>query len=136
MQTLEQRLLKCSYDCVKAHIGEDKKACEKYIIWTKSLGSMIQSSGLAQAMAFLEAKAAKNADDALGFKWLKDDLSQEPIVGQHGKDIAEVAKSAAAIDYAALTQRAMLALVYFQRFAESLLEDQTLQDKKEDGVSP
>jgi CRISPR type III-B/RAMP module-associated protein Cmr5 len=132
MQTLELRLLKCSYDCVKAHIGADKKAREKYIIWTKSLGAMIQSSGLAQAMAFLESKAAKNEGDALGFKWLKEDLSQEPIVGQHGTDIAEVAKSAAAIEYAALTRRVMLALVYFQRFAESLLEDQTSQNKQEE----
>jgi CRISPR type III-B/RAMP module-associated protein Cmr5 len=132
MKTLEQQLMQCAYEKVVRRQEGSKGAREKYVIWTKSLGAMIQSSGLAQAVAFLKSK-----DDEEGFKWLLEDLSDPIITGENqNNNLYEIVthEQTDVYKYMALTRRVMKALVYFKRFAESFLDTKNVNGAKEQTV--
>jgi CRISPR-associated protein Cmr5 len=76
---------------------------------------LIRTAGLAQALAFVQARG-KNAH-----KKLLDDLATV-ISAQNGETLATTSRTAPLPDYMRLTQHALAALLWFKRFAQSVLE--------------
>ncbi len=118
--TLQTRLMSKALERINAHKGkfEDKNKqkewVEKYTTWVKSFPSLVQTSGLAQAVAFAEEKAKKEPS----VRALLDDLAQTP--GIDGP-LLEKVKSSTVEDYAFLTQRLLDSIVFYKRFCVSVL---------------
>jgi CRISPR-associated protein Cmr5 len=85
---------------------------------------LIRTVGLAQALAFVQARGKKDAH-----KKLLDDLAAvisaqngETLDASTGETLATTSRTAPLPDYMRLTQHALAALLWFKRFAQSVLE--------------
>lgn len=115
MATLQQELLSHAYGKITGRATEDGGAKKTYGIWCHNLPGLIAVSGLAQATAFLDSKK-----DKPGFGWLLDDLGSVPGLPGTGSVLNRV-RTASTPEYMLMTQRIQAALVYYKRFAESIL---------------
>lgn len=122
MRTLDQQMAAYAFQKVSAHENASKSLRDKYGIWCKGLPGLIQQCGLAQAIAFLESKAARTTDPGHeAFQWLLQDLWQVP--GLDAVPSLEVyIRQCPVSDYILATRRIQLALVFFKRFSESVLD--------------
>lgn len=129
LKTLEQQLAAYAYEKVKERLNEKKELRDKYGIWCVGTGQLVRNCGLAQALAFLESKGAKN--DA--FKWLLCDLNDTPgLPNREGSLLDRVTTNYDVADYVFATQRIQRVLVYFKRFAVSVLgADPTTREEGE-----
>jgi CRISPR-associated protein Cmr5 len=120
MKSVNQQLLAHAYQKVKARDSEPEEAKKKYGIWCHNLPGLISVSGLAQAIAFMESKmeSKKGKDD--GFKFLLEDLKGIPGVAVG--ELKDVVIHADVAQYMFYTQRIQQALVFFKRFAVSILK--------------
>lgn len=121
LQTRSQIYAAAVYEKVKA-IEDDKAKSdpykEKYTGMARKLPILIQSAGLAQALAFVDSKT-----DEMAWRDLLKDL--EAVVGQtKGKSLRDASRSKDLdlLDYMHLTRKTVGALLWFKRFAESVLE--------------
>lgn len=91
---------------------------KKYGSWAHTLPVLIRSAGLAQATAFLESKA--NAD---GPKQLRDDLQKvlRDLGVLKDKTLLEQAHGLGLLEYTLLTREVLGVLIWFKRFADSVL---------------
>ena len=85
----------------------------RYGAMAHQLPILIRSAGLAQALAFLESR------DTKGHKQLLIDLAA--TVGQPGT-LLQSAREASIGEYMNLTQQVMAALLWYKRFAQSVLD--------------
>ncbi|GEM_PF-103807 len=87
---------------------------KKYGGMAHKLPVLIRTAGLAQALAFVEGKSEA------GWTRLVEDLNA--VVGKtNGKDLLQASLSEDLFSYMHLTRKTMDALVWFKRFAESVL---------------
>lgn len=127
MQTRDQKYAVDILDKVSKVSKEKKEYQNIYGGMSNKLPILIRTAGLAQALSFVEAKAIKV--DAL--QQLIKDLS-----GTVGKqDLAKDARELPLNEYIRLTQQVMAALLWYKRFAQSVLgvdvsdRDDTTSDK-------
>lgn len=115
MQTRDQEYALDAYKNVSSvKEGHKKEIGRKYGVMCHKLPILIHTAGLAQALAFVEArKAGKEAI----YKTFLDNLGH--TVGEDG--LAAKARAAELNDYMRLTNHVMEALVWYKRFAQSIL---------------
>ncbi len=114
MQTRDQ---KYAVDVYK-RVSEVKKTAEevdrnRYGAMAHQLPILIRSAGLAQALAFLDSR------DTKGHKQLLIDLAA--TVGQPGT-LLKSAREVGIGEYMNLTRQVMAALLWYKRFAQSILD--------------
>lgn len=117
MQTRDQKYAVQIFGQVKAvkdSPNEDEH--KQYGSMAHTLPILIRSAGLAQALAFVEARGKdphKNLLDHLAKVILNE--------GSNGRSLCEQSWKAELADYKYLTHKAMAALVWYKRFAQSVL---------------
>ncbi len=112
MQTIEQELAEKVYHKVVAHKG--KTDAKQYGSMAHKLPILVRTAGLAEALAFVESRGKDPLDALL------DDLARV-VSNQSRKDFVAQSRNADLQNYIYLTRRAMLALKWFKRFAQSVL---------------
>ena len=98
-----------------------QKERESYGTMAHRLPVLIRTAGLAQALAFVEAKATGKADSEKprqrAYRQLLKDLGKTVSRA----DLAEAAREADFLDYMRLTEQVIEALIWYKRYAESVL---------------
>src|SRR5450631_1375739 len=113
MQTRDQKYALDAYTNVLAIKDKDKKNARKYGVMCHKLPILIHTAGLAQALAFVESRK-----DVIYKKDFLDNLGK--TIEIEGK-LTEAARTAELNDYMRLTAQVMEALVWYKRFAQSIL---------------
>jgi CRISPR-associated protein Cmr5 len=115
MQTRDQ---KYAADVYKKVLEVKKNAEEadrnRYGAMAHQLPILIRTAGLAQALAFLESR------DTKGHKQLLIDLTA--TVGKSAGTLTASAREAGMSEYMNLTRQVMAALLWYKRFAQSVLD--------------
>ncbi len=114
MQTREQKYAQDVYNRVCAIINDERMNRKKYGGMAHKLPILIRTAGLAQALTFVEARGDKSGSQCQ----LLRDLGA--TVG-HGDKLAADARSAELGEYMRLTQQVLDALLWYKRFAQSVL---------------
>ncbi|SRR6266705_1188797 len=96
---------------VKENLNGDDR--NRYGSMAHQLPILIRSAGLAQALAFLETR------DTVGHRQLLNDLAA--TVGLSGT-LVQKARGAELNEYMHLTRQVMAALLWYKRFAQSILD--------------
>jgi CRISPR-associated protein Cmr5 len=129
MLTRDQRYAVKAYEHVSAVKKDDQKS---YGAMAHKLPILIRTAGLAQALTFVEARGLESQ------KQLLKDLASTLGKASEGV-LLEQARSSELSAYMLLTQQVLAALLWYKRFAQSVLgvqasdEAQSAQDgKKED----
>jgi len=110
---------------VKKNLSEDDR--NRYGAMAHQLPILVRSAGLAQALAFLETRESK------GHKQLLIDLAA--TVGLPDTLVQEV-RGAELNDYMHLTRQFMAALLWYKRFAQSILDIKASDIVKEANLAP
>ncbi len=114
MQARDQKYAADAYNKVFAAKQNKKEFYEKYGTMAHKLPILIRTAGLAQALWFVESRG-KDAQ-----KQLLDDLAK--TVGKQEKAILlNRAREAQLNEYMLLTKQMMDALLWYKRFAQSVL---------------
>jgi CRISPR-associated protein Cmr5 len=114
MQTRDQKYAIDIFNRVSKVSKEKKEYQNIYGGMSHKLPILIRTAGLAQALSFVEAKAIKvNA-----LQQLIKDLSE--TIGK--QDLAKDARELPLSEYVRLTQQVMAALLWYKRFAQSVLD--------------
>ena len=114
MQTREQEYAIKVYDQV-SKLAKPQEYLDQYGSMAHQLPVLVRSAGLAQALAFVEARGKE------AHKRLLDDLAQ--VVGyDNGKALAAKSRTASLTEYMLLTERVLAALIWYKRFAQSVLD--------------
>ncbi len=128
MKTLEQEFAEKAYNKTVAFGNQypNKEQTERaqYGGMAHKLPILIRTAGLAEAVAFVESRGKA------GHTALLEDLAQV-VANKNMKDFAADSRTFEMQDYVYLTRRAMLALKWFKRFAQSVLEVEPTQDEGE-----
>ncbi len=114
MKTLEQEYAGKIYLLVKAY--ESDEARKYYGGMAQKLPVLVRTAGLAQALAFVEAKASGVRE-----KPYTDLLQHLAQVGDIG-DVAKESREAELPEYMDLTRKTVRALTWFKRFSQSILK--------------
>ncbi|MDD3564580.1 MAG: type III-B CRISPR module-associated protein Cmr5 [Methanothrix sp.] len=104
--TREQKRAQAAYDCIKEVTGN----YQEYVQMTKKFPALVHTCGLAQAVAFADAKD--------GDEYLKH-LTK--VMGLEG-DLGERSRNTDIIDYQRYSREAMAAATWLKRYAEAVLE--------------
>lgn len=120
MQTREQRYAADVYQRVQPLVSLELKQRKKYGGMAHKLPILIRTAGLAQALAFVEARG-----DCLQ-KQLLNDLAA--TVGyKDANDLLNKSRTANLSEYMLLTQQTLAALLWYKRFAQSVLDVDTAE---------
>ncbi|MBE7534767.1 MAG: type III-B CRISPR module-associated protein Cmr5 [Anaerolineales bacterium] len=98
---------------------KDEKIQKRYGSMAYRLPILVRSAGLAQALAFVESKSKHEASHP--YTYLLNHLAEVVIGNNDGKALAGQSRNADVQEYMYLTQRTMLALKWYKRFAETML---------------
>lgn len=118
MRTLDQEFAEKAYKKADDFGMEHLKGTperKQYGSMAHKLPILVRTAGLAEALAFVESRGKA------GHKALLKDLGEIVLEG-NGEDFAGESRTAPMQRYVYLTRRTMLALKWFKRFAESVLE--------------
>lgn len=123
MQTRDQRLAKSSFTRVSAR--KATKDAAKYGSMALKLPALVRSAGLAQALAFADAKGHEALLDDLAASVLNDLPGKESQVSR--ADLLTRSREVQLTEYIRLTRDVLAALQWYRRFAKSVLgaEDTT-----------
>ena len=143
MLTLDQQYAISAHQRVtkiKEKYLDEEKSRNKYGSTAHKLPILIRTAGLAQALAFVETRGKNDGKDKDGKKRenpYKDFLQDlEATVGTNGQGtLAKRAREAELEDYMLLTQQVLHALLWYKRFAQSILDvdaSTTVDDGKEE----
>jgi len=94
---------------------EDKDTYEKYGSMSHRLPVLIRTAGLAQALAFVEVRG-----DA-GGKKLLEDMAEILNFGRK-ESLLKFSREAELLEYIYLTRRVLATLIWYKRFAQSVLD--------------
>lgn len=125
MQTRDQRYAMSAYDRVLAVQG--KPGYERYGSLAHTLPVLIHRAGLAQALTFVDARI-KEGDIA---RQILGDIA-ETIDLENARTLLERARRAHLSEYMLLTQQVLAALLWYKRFAQSLLQIEASDAKQEE----
>jgi CRISPR-associated protein Cmr5 len=123
LQTRSQRFAKEAYESVQSMTTDPRR--DKYKAVTRNLPVLIRTAGLAQALAFVPSGEDQKQMHAALIKHLSATVAQ-------GKGLSEYCRTASLSEYMRLTRDTLDALLWFKRFAESILDDlgkQTIKEK-------
>ncbi len=115
MQTRDQRYAADVYDKVIVIKSNHQKEYKSYGALSHKLPILIRTAGLAQALSFIEARGKKPGE------LLLNDLAST-INKESAKVLAQKARTVGLSEYIRLTQQVMDALLWYKRFAQSVLE--------------
>jgi CRISPR-associated protein Cmr5 len=137
---------------VEKLLGRNRKEQKQYGSMAHKLPVLIRSAGLAQALAFVAAtvKRGRDENDVEGTKWtpqgqLLDDLAQM-LELEGAEELLTQSRNVSLDEYMFLTQNALAALLWYKRYAQSVLDvepsDETddrddegnNEDKQQDGA--
>ncbi|WP_348528862.1 type III-B CRISPR module-associated protein Cmr5 [Methanothrix sp.] len=107
-QTRQQKRAQKAYDCVLTRGDKD----EDYTRLAKRFPALVQSCGLAQALAFISAKEGQIGRDYIGH------LSQ--VMDEQG-DLGETSRKSDLMKYQRLTYEAIESATWLKRYSEALL---------------
>ena len=124
IQTRDQKYAVDAYNRVKTIFNDGKLSNDKYGSMAHKLPILIRTAGLAQAFAFVNARGKEE------HKRLLNDLALT-LDKQSREALAEAAMDAELSEYIYLTQQALAALLWYKRFAQSILDVQS-GDKGDD----
>ena len=121
LQTRSQRYAQAAFACVQkiANDKEGKTLAEKYQSYARNLPTMILQCGLAQTVAFVQAKQEVDKDkpvDAYAH-WLAD---MQTVL--ENTKLCQQAREADLSAYMLLTYQALDAAGWLKRYAEALIE--------------
>jgi CRISPR-associated protein Cmr5 len=114
MQTRDQRLATSVYEHVSTVDEKDKTYQDEYGSMAHKLPVLIRTAGLAQAIAFVQARGKDAHKDLLNHL-------ARVIDTQDGATLAQRSREASLHEYMYLTQHALAALLWYKRFAQSVL---------------
>jgi CRISPR-associated protein Cmr5 len=117
IQTRDQKYAVDAYNQVKAILNDGKLSNDKYGSMAHKLPILIRTAGLAQAFAYVQARGKPE------HKRLLNDLALT-LNKQSREVLAEAAMNAQLSEYIYLTQQALAALLWYKRFAQSVLDVQ------------
>lgn len=129
MLTTAQKFATIAYEQVKQIDQTKKTYCQKYGSMAHKLPILIRKAGLAQALAFLEAKNEAAYTDLLNH--LAATLEWPSV--QDGSQLVSASRSADLDTYILLTRRISVALIWYKRFAESILKVKPVDEAPEGG---
>lgn len=119
LHSRDQEFAKTVYEQVSAYKqqagGTDSKKAKQYGSMAHKLPLMIRSAGLAQTLAFVQVKAKKPA-----YKQLLDDLAKT-LAQPSGEEFVKQSRIVSLDEYMFLTQNALAALLWYKRYAQSVL---------------
>ncbi len=121
MHTNQQKYAQTAFrqvSAIKADENKDKNYCDKYGSMSHKLPLLIRTAGLAQAFAFMQAKEETAYDDLLTH--LAEAVSWSGATS--GSTLAEKSREEHLDGYILLTRRVTAALIWYKRFAESVLD--------------
>lgn len=113
-----------AYKRVKTFKTRAKSERDRYGSMAHKLPVLIRIAGLTQALAYVEARGKPE------HKRLLDDLAQT-LKKQNGELLVEAAINASLSEYIYLTQQALAALLWYKRFAQSVLDVQPGAEESE-----
>jgi CRISPR-associated protein Cmr5 len=117
--TREQRYANQVYAAVEKHISESKTFRDKYGSMAHKLPVLIRTAGLAQALAFVEARHKEGTAQNRLLQDLAEVLTE---LGQVNGGLAVQSRSLPFDGYMLLTEACIEALLWFKRFGSSLLD--------------
>lgn len=117
--TREQRYASTVYELVKNYRLKDKDFRDKYGSMAHKLPVLIRTSGLAQALAFVEARNKEGTPQRQLVIDLNETLKK---VGQLQGVLVEQSRTIPFDEYMRLTEACIEALLWFKRFSSSLLD--------------
>lgn len=124
MKTLEQEFAEQVYNKAVAYGNahpKDSPERDKYGSMAHKLPILVRTAGLAEALAFVESRSKDP------HKALLEDLAQ--VVSDQGREVfVGQSRKADLQEYVYLTRRTMLALKWFKRFAQSVLEVEATEE--------
>lgn len=135
MNTTSQQYAQTAFTQVGEVARVHKKSSpfrQKYGSMAHRLPILIRTSGLAQALAFVEAKAKKEP----AYSTLLDHLAaaiQWPET-ETGEKLARRSRSEPLDNYILLSRRITAALIWYKRFAESVLDVKVTDEAPEGDV--
>lgn len=136
MQTRDQRLAFAIYERVLAFDTPNlsTKQRKQYGSMAHKLPILIRTAGLSQALAFVEArhreKEGKVPPQLKLLRDLEQVLRNEKML--EGSNLFAVARQAELGEYMQLTQHTIAALLWFKRYAQSVLGVQQGDEAEED----
>ena len=115
-QTRQQMRAQNAYGCVSS-VEKDKvikkKEAEDYVRLAKKFPALVHSCGLAQAIAFVQAKEGETGEAYIAH------LTK--TMGEEG-DIGSASRSADLMKYQQLTYEVIKSATWLKRYSEALLE--------------
>ncbi len=120
-QTSQQKRAQLAYACVKEieSLPEvNQGAKEKYVNLAKKFPALVQACGLAQTIAFVDAKEKKTG-------YLKH--LAKVMSSNENEDLGKASREAGLMEYQRLSFEAIEAATWLKRYSEALLE----KDEKE-----
>lgn len=108
----------------------DEKIYKRYGSMAYTLPILVRTAGLAQALAFVESKSKKDASHP--YTYLLNHLA-EVVINKSGEEFTKQSRNAGLQEYMYLTRRTLLALKWYKRFAESVLEVTSTTKTKDGG---
>jgi CRISPR-associated protein Cmr5 len=120
MQTRDQRYATHIYQQVQAISQIEDKNAKSYGVMAHKLPILIHSAGLVQALFFVASREENKAMLTLFLNDLADTVKQK-----NGEQLLLSAQKATLGEYIYLTQCILDALLWYKRFAQSLLDIDT-----------
>ena len=113
-QTRQQMRAQNAYGCVSSVEKEaKKKEAEDYAQLAKKFPALVHNCGLAQAIAFVQAKEGKTGESYIA--------NLTKTMGEEG-DIGSASRSADMMKYQRLTREVIESATWLKRYSEALLE--------------
>jgi CRISPR-associated protein Cmr5 len=121
MSLKSQRLAQAAYARVDARRQRPEKYCKEYRSFAREFPTLVHQCGLAQAVAFAQAKKEHQADYV-------NDLAAVLTAAGHAnvgdvKALAGQTRALAVTGYVRLSRDALDAAVWLKRYVEALFED-------------
>jgi CRISPR-associated protein Cmr5 len=114
MQTRDQQLATAVYTCITRIGSQNETYRNKYGSMAHKLPVLIRTAGLAQALTFVQARGESPHQELLTHL-------AEVMNMQDGAHLAAQSRRAELREYMYLTQQALAALLWYKRFAQSVL---------------
>jgi CRISPR-associated protein Cmr5 len=116
MQTRNQEIAADVFERVQKLEKNEKK--KQYGSMAHKLPVLIQTAGLVQALSFVQAKSTSNSGRML--RTLLDDLAKT-LEFTNGDALVKESRNSELSKYIYLTKRSLAALLWYKRFAQSVL---------------
>lgn len=117
MPTLQQRMATTAYERVMTIAPQGEREKKRYGTMAHKLPILIHTAGLAQALAFVEARQVPQQLTLLDH--LATTVALPGI--NNRQELTRRSREAELADYMLLTRRTLQALLWYKRFAESIL---------------